>query len=366
MLEEMFPTLAEIEILNNSALAWIVALGIAFLVYTAAYSGLRFIGRAMSNRARKHGKGEGIATVLGGVFCATRGTLIFVLTFAVALRSLTFSAGVLKILKILAFGAAGIQVALWLSTLVSIVVHRAYNHEGKPQANTVILDLLIRAGQLIIWSIVLIVVLDNAGVNVTTFIASLGIGGIAVAFALQKILGDLFASIAIGLDKPFEAGHFISFDGNSGTVEQVGIKTSHVRTPQGEVLVVSNSKLTDSVIKNVTMMRKREVTFNLKVAYGTESAKVRKILAGIREAIENTDQVWFTSVNLIAFADSGLQFEIVYAVAEPKFALYRQVHEVISLKIMDLLEQLDVDFAVPTRKVRVTKGGQHDQVPATF
>lgn len=360
MLEEMFPTLVELHLFNNSALAWILALGVALLVYTVVYSGLRFIGRRVLKRAEAgHFP---LATLVGGVLSATRGRLVFIVTFAIALRTLEFSPGVLEVMAIIAFAATGMQVALWLSALVKIAVQRAYNRDGKPKANTVIVDLLTRAAQVLIWSIILIVVLDNAGVNVTTFIASLGVGGIAVAFALQKILGDLFASVAIGLDKPFEVGHFISFDGNSGTVEQVGIKTSHVRMTSGELLVVSNSQLTDTVIKNVSAMKSRKVTFGLKVAYGADAGKVRNILTGIREAIESTEQVTFSSVNLIEFADSGFQFEIVYMVAEPQFALYRKVHESISLKIMDLLEQLDVDFAVPARDVRVTDCERKEQM----
>lgn len=353
MLEETFPGLAGLEFFNNSAFAWIFALGGAFLVYTLVYGALRFVGRKVAHRA--HAQELTAAAVIGGVLGATRGTLIFIVVFAGALRTLVFPATALKILAVVAFAAAGIQVALWLSTLVMIVIHRTYSQDGKPKANTVIIDLLIRAAQLVIWSIILIVVLDNAGVNVTTFIASLGIGGMAVAFAMQKILADLFASIAIGLDKPFEVGHFISFGSHSGTVERVGIKTSHIRTISGERLVVSNSALTDEVVTNVSAMQDRGVTFTIKVAYGTSPKQVRGLLDGVESIVTDVEGVQFGSVHLTAFADSGLEFVIVYRVISPEFGVYRAVHQQISLEIMDLLERLDVDFAIPTRKVRVTK-----------
>lgn len=351
MLEEMFPGLAGLEFLGNSVIAWIFALGGAFLAYTLLFGVLRVVGRKVSQGA--HAQDLTSAAVIGGVLGATRGTLIFVVCFAAALRTLVFPEAALKVMGVVAFAAAGIQVALWLSKLVLIVIRRTYSHDGKPKANTVIIDLLIRAAQLVIWSIILIVVLDNAGVNVTTFIASLGIGGMAIAFAMQKILADLFASVAIGLDKPFEVGHFISFNSHSGTVERVGIKTSHIRTLSGERLVVSNSALTDAVVTNVSAMQDRGVTFSIKVAYGTRPKQVRAVLEGIESVITGVEGVTFGSVHLTAFADSGLEFVIVYRVTSPVFGVYREAHQQISLGIMDLLERLEVDFAVPTRKVRV-------------
>lgn len=354
MLEEAFPTLSGVEFLGNSAISWIVALGIAFIAYTLIFGALKLIERTAKQRAS--GPGLSAATVIGEVFGATRGTLLLIITFAIAVRTLDFSDRILKVLGIVAFAAIGVQFAMWLSTLASVLIQRTYNQDGKPKANTVIIDLLTRAAQLVIWSLILIVVLDNAGVNVTTFIASLGIGGMAIAFALQKILGDLFASVAIGLDKPFEVGQFISFDGKSGTVERVGIKTTHLRTAGGDRLVVSNSTLTDAVLNNVSAMKARGVTFKLRLAYGTQADEVKEVLKQIQAIIEDTEDTTFGSAHLIEFADSGLQFEILYTIGKPDFGLYRDIHQSIILRVMEMLERLDIDFAVPTRRVRVTKG----------
>lgn len=354
MLEEVFPSLAGVEVLGNSAFSWIWALGLGFVAYLLVFSVLKAIAGAARSRAKK--SGAGIPRILAEVFGATRGTLLLIISMTIAARTLTFSDAVLRVLGIIAAAAVGVQVALWLATLASVVIQGTYNQDGKPKANTVIIDLLTRAAQLVIWSLILIVVLDNAGVNVTTFIASLGIGGMAIAFALQKILGDLFASVAIGLDKPFEVGQFISFDGKSGTVERVGIKTTHLRTLGGDRLVVANSKLTDATLNNISVMQQRGVTFNLRLAYGTDAKEVQTVLKEIQSIIEDTDETTFGSAHLINFADSGLQLEIRYTIARPDFGLYRDLHQSIILRIMEMLEGLDIDFAVPTRRVRVTKG----------
>lgn len=354
MLEEMFPHLASLTFLNNSVLAWIITLGIAFLVYVLVYGGLRLIGRRFQRRAEAHGLP--ISTLLGGTLAVTRGSLFFLLTYSVALRSLTMPEKVVKILSIIAFAVAGVQIALWMSKLVTLAIQRTYSKSGKPKANAVIIDLLTRAAQFVVWSFILIAVLDNAGINVTTFIASIGIGGMAVAFALQKVLGDLFASIAIGLDKPFEVGQFISFDGNSGTVERVGIKSTHIKALTGERLVVSNSTLTDTTLRNISIMDERRVTFNFTVQYGATSDDVRKIVKAVSKIIEDVQQARLHTVHLISFGELGLKFECTYYVVKADFDLYRDVHYEISLQIMDLLNSMDVEFAVPTRKVRLDEG----------
>src|SRR5699024_1977658 len=156
--------------------------------------------------------------------------------------------------------------------------------------------------------------------------ASLGIGGMAVAFAMQKILADLFASVAIGLDKPFEVGDYISFDGNGGNVERVGIKSTHIKALTGERLVVSNSKLTDSIVRNLAIRDERRVSFDFQIAYGATRDEVTQIVEGVSKIVSSIEDVRLLAAHLASFEESGLRFEVTYFVEKAGLSKYRDIH----------------------------------------
>lgn len=206
---------------------------------------------------------------------------------------------------------------------------------------------------MVVWTILLLAFVDNVGVNVTTFIASLGIGGIAIALALQNVLGDLFASISIGLDKPFEVGEVIAFGTVIGTIVHVGVKSTRIASLSGEQLIISNSKLLDQLVHNYSRMPKRRVVFGFRVPYGTPGGKVRTIVERTRTFIEGEKPTRFDRGHLANFGEYGLEFEFVYYVLDPSYNVYRDVQQAINFRIMELLEQLEVPFAVPTRSLQV-------------
>jgi len=200
-----------------------------------------------------------------------------------------------------------------------------------------------------VWFVVILIALDNLGVNIKTLIAGLGIGGIAVALALQNILGDLFASLSIILDKPFVIGDFIIINEYLGTVEHIGLKTTRIRSLSGEQLIFSNSDLLKSRIRNFKRMYERRVVFTIGVLYQTPYEKLCRIPKMIREIVEGNDQVRFDRAHFKEYGDFSLKFEIVYWIQNPDYNLYMDIQQTINLEIYKKFEASRIKFAYPTQ-----------------
>jgi len=207
-----------------------------------------------------------------------------------------------------------------------------------------------------VWSLALILLLDNMGFKITAVVAGLGITGIAVALAAQTVLGDLFGYVIIMLDKPFEIDDAIDLGNNyTGTVEHIGFKTTRVRSASGEQLIFSNKDLTDSRVRNYKRMQLRRIAFNLGVTYDTSSEKIRRATAMIEEIIKNTPKTRFDRSHFLTFADSSLIIETVYFVLSADYAVYVDVHQSINLKIKEAFEREGLEFAFPSRTVYAAK-----------
>jgi len=209
--------------------------------------------------------------------------------------------------------------------------------------------------RILIWSVVLLVALDNLGIDVTALVAGLGIGGVAVALSVQNILGDLFASLSIILDKPFVIGDFLIVDDYMGSVEYVGLKTTRVRSLSGEQLIFSNSDLLKSRIRNYGRMYERRVVFNIGVTYDTPREKLKRIPEIIREAVKAQDKTRFDRSHFMKYGDYALQFETVYYVASPDYNIYMDRQQAIYFAIHEVFEQEGIEFAYPTRTLYVTQ-----------
>lgn len=209
----------------------------------------------------------------------------------------------------------------------------------------------------VIWSIALLLCIENIGIDITALVAGLGIGGIAIALAAQNILGDLFASLAIVLDKPFEIDDYIVVGDISGTVEQIGIKTTRIRALSGEELVCSNADLLGSRVRNYKRMKERRAIFELGVVYQTSYSLLTKIPDVIEKIIEKTDFARFDRANFKSFGDSSLLFEIVFYVSAPDndYNEYMKVQQTINYEIFKKFEELKIDFAYPTQTLHISK-----------
>ncbi|MBI4501927.1 MAG: mechanosensitive ion channel family protein [Gemmatimonadetes bacterium] len=209
----------------------------------------------------------------------------------------------------------------------------------------------------LLWSIILLVALDNVGVNVTTLVTGLGVGGVAVALAVQNILGDLFASLSIVLDKPFVIGDFIIVDELLGSVEHIGLKTTRVRSLWGEQVVFSNSDLLKSRLRNFGRMAERRVSFQLGVTYQTSRTGLKKIPGIIQEAIEAQPRTRFDRSHFKAYGDFALTFESVYYVLSPEYNMYMDIQQAINLRLHQRFEDEGIEFAYPTQTVYLERTG---------
>jgi len=202
-----------------------------------------------------------------------------------------------------------------------------------------------------LWMIGIVFLLDNLGYDVATVIAGLGIGGIAVALAAQTILGDLFGYFVIFFDRPFEVGDFIIVDDKMGVVENVGIKTTRLRSLGGEELIFSNKNLTDSRVHNYKRMQRRRVIFKFGIEYGTDANTVEKIPGWVRQLIESFDDTAFDRAHFSGFGDSSLDFEVVYYMLSAEYNTYMDRQQTINLALMRQFEENGIAFAFPTQTV---------------
>jgi small-conductance mechanosensitive channel len=242
----------------------------------------------------------------------------------------------------------GIQFALWLNKAVTLWSDARLTETEGTFRNVIVTSMLSWIFKFVIWCVVLLTILANVGVNITAFVTSLGIGGVAVALALQSILGDVFASLVIGLDKPFVIGDAVAFGTISGSIEHVGLKTTRIRSTDGEQIICSNSDMLKNVIHNYKRMPERRVQFNFGVSYATPHDAVAKIPQIVRKAIESLDKTRFDRAHFKEFGASALNFEVVYFVVNSDYNLYMDIQQAINLYLMKELEALHVQFSFPT------------------
>jgi small-conductance mechanosensitive channel len=209
----------------------------------------------------------------------------------------------------------------------------------------------------VIWAMVVLLILDNLGVNITALVAGLGIGGIAVALAVQNILGDLFASLSITFDKPFFVGDFLVIDDFMGSVEHIGIKSTRLRSLSGEQIVMSNADLLKSRVRNYGRMSERRVVFATTVTYETPATKLEQIPAVVRSIVEAQEGVRFDRSHFSKHAAASLDFETVYYVLSADFNRYMDIQQAINLRIHREFERLGIEFAYPTQRILLERGG---------
>ncbi|CAJ0792003.1 hypothetical protein LMG19083_02230 [Ralstonia psammae] len=253
------------------------------------------------------------------------------------------------------FVIIGFQIALWLNRGVKLWSRDRLSTQTHATRNPVITSMTAWVLRFALWSMLVLAILANVGVNITAFVASLGVGGVAVALAVQSILSDLFASLAIGLDKPFEIGDFIVFESIAGTVQHVGLKTTRIRSLSGEEIIASNTALLKSTIHNYKRMSERRIVFAFGVTYDARAAQLQKIPDIVRRAVEAAGNTRFDRAHFKEFGENALNFEVVYFVTDPDFNLYMDIQQRINLTILEGLENLGTSFALPTRTIQLVR-----------
>jgi small-conductance mechanosensitive channel len=245
-----------------------------------------------------------------------------------------------------------LQVALWANRAVTLCLARYFRrHAGEGSQASASSTLLSWALRTMLWTVALLAVLSNVGVNITALVASLGIGGVAVALAVQNILGDLFASLSIAIDKPFEVGDSIAVGPVSGSVEFVGLKTTRIRALGGEQIVMSNAELLKQTVSNYQRQATRRVVLTFGVTYDTTPEQAEAIPGIIKSFVGPEEQVSFGRAHFKTFGDSALIFEVVYTVLVPDYDLFMDLQQKFNLQLMRELKKIGVEFAFPTRTV---------------
>lgn len=238
-----------------------------------------------------------------------------------------------------------------LSTMAGYAIRRTILSDPSDRANQDTAATATLAVKGLIWLGAVLFVLSNAGYNVSSMIAGLGIGGVAVALAAQAVLGDLFAALAIYLDKPFVAGDSIKVGDFFGTVDHIGIKTTRVRSLGGEMLVFPNSMLTGSRIQNYRLMEERRVVLSFSVPLATPTETLKKIPQQIKAIVGATEGTRFDRAHLSEFKESGLAFEAVYWVLSPDYAAFMDRQQAVLIALLDALRADGIPLAQPTRTV---------------
>lgn len=331
-------------VLGNPISRWMFALLVAAVLMAGVSLWRWLFGRRLRNVIRTNTFLDEVGTVLVE---HTAGPIVVLLSLYIGSLFLYFDPTAKALLRSTAIILLLIQVGIWGNALISRWVARydARNLETNAAGvGTVhILSILTR---FTLYALITILVLDNLpGVEVTTLLAGLGIGGVAVALAVQNILSDVFASLSIAIDKPFVLGDFITVGDQSGTVEHIGLKTTRVRSISGEELVFSNNDLLNSRLRNFARLEERRVVFGFRVGYDTPPEQLRAIPGLMRQFVEAQADARFDRAGLLRFDDIGLFYEAVYFVTIPDFARYIAIQDAINLAMVERFAAERIGFA---------------------
>ena len=336
-----------IQIFWNSVGAWAIALTAFLVVFTV----LPLIKGFISSRRRKwlQAGRELPVAIQVATLLVDKTSRLFLLTIALylAVRQLVFPSHVQLGFKIAIVVTFWMQVGIWAMTVVRFAIDRRGRKSGSSDpALAGSIDIIVFAAGLIIWTMAFLLALDNLGVQIKPLLAGLGISGIAVALAVQTILGDLLASLSIALDKPFTVGDALAVDTFTGTVEHIGVKSTRLRATSGEQIIMSNADILKSRVRNYGRMRERRTAFNVNVDFDTPPEKLKQIPGIVKEIVTSQEQTRFERCHLLNYSNSALQYEVVFWMTTADYGMYADVQQYINIAILERLREIDVKFAI--------------------
>lgn len=344
-----FSDLLSYTYMGNTVQNWIIAAAVAITISLI----LNGVNRFIIYRIKKHTEKTqtDIDNLIVDLLSKTNYMIVIVFALFVGSLFLDLNKTLLTVRKSVIIIVVLLQVALWGNGVISYIIQRKlsqYTFEASGSVVTQIKAVGLIA-KIVLWVLILLLIVDNLGFDVTALVAGLGIGGIAVALALQNVLGDLIGSLSIVLDKPFVVGDFIIIDNYMGNVEHVGLKTTRIRSISGEQLVFSNNDLLSSRIQNYKRMYERRILFTIGVTYQTPAEKLEEIPKWISEIIENQPKARFDRSHFGSYGDFSLNFESVYYVKSSNYYDYMDTQQAINLELYRKFEQEGVEFAYPTQ-----------------
>ena len=336
-------------LLSNSLAEWLIA----GILAAAVWSGLWIVKRLIAARYEKYSAAQTrmpirlIAYLIGN----TEQFLFVAIALYAAQASLTLPDRLQHIVSNIVLILVLLQVGLWAGRSLRFYLEMKQLERGADQVFSGSLDIINFVARMLIWSLLILVALDNLGVNITALLAGLGVGGVAVALALQNVLGDLFASLSIALDKPFVVGDSLVIDTFTGKVEHIGIKTTRLRSETGEQIIFSNADLLKSRLRNFGRAQEQRALATIRVTYETPSDKLRAIPKLLESIVREQANSRFERCHLKSLGESSFQFELSYFVQQPSSNPMLDLQQAVNFRIIDELRRLGVEFAYPAQLV---------------
>ncbi len=323
---------------------------LALLLFFASLAAIQtfksvFLKRLQAHAAKTASKTDDMVI---GLVRKTLFPVLYAGALYLAANQLALNAATDKLLTAFAVIVLTVQVTRLVLAVIIYFIERNWFRKETQKGGTPVSRSVLTLVRVVFWGLGLVFILDNLGFNISAVVAGLGIGGVAVALAAQTILGDLFNYFVIFFDKPFEEGDFVVFDDCMGIIENIGIKSTRIRSLGGEQIVISNSSLTASRIRNYKRMAERRVLFKVGVTYETSIEKLRKIPALVREIIQGLPNTRFDRAHFRDFGDFSLNFEVVYYFRSPDYNQYMDTQEAINLSLKEAFEKEGIEFAYPT------------------
>lgn len=337
------------EIWGNSVQTWLLAGLITLAIYWVLRAGRGLLLRRVRKLAAK--TTMHVDDFLGDLVESLRKFFLLAVALVLGARLVVLSDGAMQTLRVGFIILALLQVGFWATHLLTYVLRRrAASHEEETQSAA--LQTIERFARGLIWAVVLVMILDSIpGIEVSSLVATLGITGIAVAFAIQNVLSDLFAALSITFDQPFVVGDVIEVGDLIGSVEKIGLKSTRLRSLTGEQLIFSNSDLLESRIHNYKKMQRRRVVLRFGVNYQTPARQLQAIPAIVKEAVIVHENVTFDRAHFTGFGSSSLDFEVVYWIETPDYGLYMDMQQAIDLQLLQDFQEAGIEFPYPTQTI---------------
>ena len=340
------------QLFGNSVRDWAISLALLAATLAALFL-VRYLLRGRLQKLAES-RGGTAFKVARHVVGQTKAWFLLIVAVNVSLRSIDAGAKFDLVFGRLLIIGMLVQFGIWAVAGIGRFMDLRRKQKLEEDASAVAaMDVVSFLTKVSVWAIVFLLALDNLGVNITALVAGLGVGGIAVALAAQNIIGDLFASLSIVLDKPFVLGDFLVIDGFYGNVEKVGLKTTRVRSLSGEQLVFSNNDLLNSRIRNYGQMVERRIVFSVGVVYQTPHDKLERLPRIIEDIIVRQESARFDRAHFQAFGAYSLNYEVVYYVESSDYKLYMDIQQAVNLEIFRRFAEEGIEFAYPTQTLFV-------------
>ncbi len=331
---------------GNSPGEWLEAAMIAIALWFALWAARQFIAIRYRGYLARPGSPPHIALDIAG---STRQFFMLAIALLAGKAQLALPPRVHLILQNIVLVLCLLQAGIWAVRSLRLLISNK-RHGHAPDATLVgSMSVIMLVSQLVIWTLLCLVALENFGVNITALLAGLGVGGVAVALALQNVLGDLFASLSIALDKPFVEGDALTIDAFSGTVERIGIKTTRLRSDAGEQIILSNADILKSRVRNYGQAAQLRVLSTIRVRYGTAVDKLRAIPKMLEDIVKAQPHARFERCHLTKLGEWAVLFELSYFRLDPgTYSLLDLQHEV-NCRILEELGRAGIEIALPVQ-----------------